>query len=138
MVDEERDFCLSEDVCETAKHALKAIVADFTGSDAVPSDEEMMAAVERFIGKMPALHRKGWQWLVRALEMSPLAMGYRRKFSNLSRSEQVEVLQRYEASSNYIQRGTVLGLKNVLVLIFFTLPQVERLVGYDHNCLLEK
>jgi hypothetical protein len=129
-------FRLDDDVRGVTLHVIKALVSDYITEGPIPGDEELMKTVDTFIAKMPPLLRTGWQWMVRALEMSPLAMGYRRKFSNLSREEQVEVLLKYEDSQNYIQRGTVLGLKNLLVMIFFSIPEVENIIGYDHKCLL--
>jgi hypothetical protein len=132
-----KEFRLDNDVRVVTLHVLKALVADYITEGPIPADEQLLTTVDTFMNKMPPMLRTGWQWMVRALEMSPLAMGYRRKFTNLSREEQVEVLLKYEDSQNYVQRGTVLGLKNLLVMIFFSIPEIEDIIGYDHKCLLD-
>lgn len=131
------DFSLGDDVCQTIKNALSAIVHDFVDGGDKPDLDAVVQDVEDFIGGMPAMHRGGLTWMFKGLEMAPLAMGYRSKFSNLEREEQVDVLDRFEKSDNYVQRGTILGLKNVLVMIYFGRPEIEKILGYDHKCLTD-
>lgn len=129
--------CFSEDLCGVIKQVMLAIVADFIPKDKRPDDDRMVEMIDRFVTGMPSLYRSGFLLLLRGLEMSPLAMGYRSKFSNLTREQQVEVLDRYEQSELFIQRATVLGLKNLIVMVYFSEETVEKLLGYDHQCLLE-
>ena len=134
---EENETSLGEEVYEIIVQILKALVADFVEPGKGPSEEEMMAAAKDFLEGLPPLHRRGLAWMVRAVEVSPLTMGFRHRFSHLSRKEQVEVLERYEKSGNYLQRGMILGLKSLLLIVFYSLPRVEELLGYDYKCLLE-
>ena len=132
----EPDFRFGEAGFETMKNVFKAFVADFAEMEKRPDEDHLVREMEKYLGMIPSLYRMGIVWILRALEMAPLAMGFRRQFSNLDIDDQVKVLDAFEKSNNYLQRGIALGLKSIIIVIYFSEPEVEHALGYDHRCLL--
>ena len=131
------EFRLGEGAYETMKNVVAAMVADFVDAEK-PDDEQVMAELEKYVGSLPSMYRMGMVWILRSLEIAPLVMGYRSQFSNLSREDQVKVLDSFEKSSNYIQRSIILALKIAIMIIYFSEPEMERAIGYDHRCLISE
>lgn len=136
-MEEEDSFKFGESGYETIRNVLMALIADHVDADETPDENHALEEVERFVGALPSLYRMGVVWVLRGLEVAPYAMGYRSQFSNLAREDQINVLDSFEKSSNYIQRGIVMLLKSMLLLLYFSEPEMERALGYDHRCLLE-
>jgi hypothetical protein len=133
----EPGFKLGEGNYETMRSVLTAMIADHVDVEDAPDEDRVLSELEKFMGALPPLYRMGMVWLLRALEVAPLAMGYRRQFSNLSRKDQVKVLDSFEKSSNYVQRGMIMALKSPVMMIYFCQPEMEKALGYDHRCLAE-
>ncbi len=136
-VNEGQGFRLGEGNRETVRSLLRALASGFVAPEECPSEDRVIEDLEGSLMSLPSLYRGGLTLLIRGLEMAPLAMGYRKQFSGLEREDQVAVLESFEKSGNYIQRGTITSIKNLLVLSFFSQPEVEKAVGYDHRCLLD-
>ena len=133
----DQDFHLGEGGVETARNVFAAVIGDFVPPDRKPDEDHLVREFERYVGELPSLYQTGLVWILRAIEMAPLAMGHRRQFSNLPREDQVKVLEAFENSNNYVQRGVLLGIKTAVVVLFFSEPGMEEALGYDHRCLAD-
>ncbi len=136
-MESETGFKLGEGNYETMRAVLTAMIADHVDVEDVPDEDRVLSELEKFMGALPALYRMGMVLLLRALEAAPLAMGYLRQFSNLSREDQVKVLDAFEKSSNYVQRAMIMALKSPIMMVYFCEPEMEKALGYDHRCLVE-
>ena len=130
------EFHLGEGGVETLKSLIAAMIGDAVDAAEKPDECAVVREVEAYLGLLPALYRMGMVWILRALEVAPLALGYRHQFSNLPREDRVRVLKDFEASNNYVQRGIILALKSQIAIIYFSEPTMEAALGYDHSCLL--
>jgi hypothetical protein len=133
----ETSFKFGEGGYECMKNVIMATIADYAEMETRPDEEKLMREMELMLGSLPSLYRMGIVWILRALEMAPFAMGFRKQFSNLDRDEQVQVLDAFEKSANYVQRGIILALKSLVLMIYFSEPEVEQALGYDHKCLVQ-
>ena len=131
------EFKFGEGGYESMKNVIMATIADYAEMEARPDEERLMREMELMLGSLPSLYRMGIVWILRALEMAPLAMGHRKQFSNLERDDQVKVLDAFEKSANYVQRGIILALKSLVLVIYLSEPEVEQALGYDHKCLVD-
>lgn len=131
-------FKFGEGATETMKNFIAAVIGDVAGAEMEkkPDDCHVISELEDYVSYLPSLIRMGLVWLIRGLEVAPLAMGYRHQFSNLTRGEQVKVLKSFEDSQNYLQRGIMIALKSQVMIIYFSEPEVEAAIGYRHECLL--
>jgi hypothetical protein len=132
----EADYQFGEGVQTTVKNLISAMIADAVDVEK-PDLDRVLKEMERFVGGLPSLYRIGMSGIIKALEMAPMAMGYRHQFSNLPREDQVKVLVAFEASNNYLQRGMILSLKSIVLINYFSEPEMERALGYDHQCLVD-
>lgn len=130
------EFHFGEGAVETVKNLFAAIIGDAADIPVKPDPNHLVSELEAYMNYLPPLIRLGLVMIIRGMEVAPLALGYRRQFSNLSREDQVKALADFEASQNYVQRGVMIGLKGQLMIIYFSEPEVERALGYDHSCLL--
>lgn len=128
------EFKLGEGAFETMKSVVSAMIGDYVDTDK-PDDELIMDELEKYLGSLPSLYRMGIVWILRGLEVAPLAMGYRHQFSNLTSEDRVKVLDSFEKSNNYIQRGMAMALKTAIMVIYFSEPQMDKALDYDHSCL---
>jgi hypothetical protein len=129
------EFHLGEGGVETLKSLVAAMIGDAVDAAEKPDECAVVREVEAYLGLLPALYRMGMVWILRALEVAPLALGYRHQFSNLPREDRVQVLKDFEASNNYVQRGIILALKSQIAIVYFSEPTIEAALGYDHACL---
>ena len=134
----ESDFKFGEGGHETMKNVFNAVITGFADIEEKPDEDELVGEMEEFLATLPSLYRMGIVWILRVLEVAPYAMGHRQQFSSLARDDQVQVLESFEKSSNYVQRAIILALKSIVLLVYLSRPEVERALGYDHRCLLEK
>ena len=124
------EFSLGEGAGETMKNVVAAMIGDYVDVEK-PDDDRVMDEIEKYLGSLPSLYRMAMVWILRGLEVTPLAMGYRHQFSNLSREDQVKVLDAFEKSSNYIQRGIVMALKTAVVVVYFSEPEMEKALAEE-------
>lgn len=123
--------------------AAKNFLADFVDTmigNAVPLREKPSAKavaeeIELFLGRLPLVYRSGFNLILRAVEMGPVVLGFRRPFGRLQPEEKLEYLRRLEQSERYSHRVLSLLLKTVVFVIYFAHPAMEAAIGYDHHCL---
>ncbi len=133
------DFEFGEGNNETMRNMIAAMIHDFVDAPEKPDMDNVIREMEKYLGGMPSLYRSGMIWLLRALEVAPFAMGYRQQYSKLPREDQVKVLQSFENGSNYVQRMIIVSLKGSIIVTYFSEPEMERTLGYDHHsCLVAK
>jgi hypothetical protein len=89
------------------------------------------------MSRTTSLIRTGVLVLIKSLEMSTLAQGYRHTFTKLSPQEQKEYLIKMENSSTYPFRAMIMGLKTIILLIYFSTPEGQNAVGFDGKCYKE-
>jgi hypothetical protein len=130
------EFHFGEGATETVKNLFAAIIGDAADIPVKPDPDRLVSELEIYMSYVPPLIRMGLVMIIRGMEVAPLAMGYGRQFSNLSPEDRVKALAEFEASQNYVQRGVMIGLKGQLMIIYFSEPEVEQALGYDHSCLL--
>ena len=130
------EFHFGEGATETVKNLFAAMIGDAAEIPVKPDPNRLVSELENYLTYLPSLIRMGLVMIIRGMEVAPLAMGYGRQFSNLSPEDRVKALADFEASQNYVQRGVMIGLKGQLMIIYFSEPEVERALGYDHSCLL--
>lgn len=128
---------LSEATRETLRQFLLALIHREAEFSPKPELEKVLNDFELFLSKPSALIRTGILALLKALEMSTLAQGYRHTFSKLSPDEQKEYLNKLERSKSYAFRGLIMGIKTIMLIIYFSQPEAEKAVGYDGKCYKE-
>ncbi len=120
---------------ETLRNVVLVTIQREAEFEPKPDLERVLDKFEDMIGRTTIVIRTGVLMLVKSLEMSTLAQGYRHTFSKLSPEEQKEYLNKMEGSSTYAFRGIVMGVKTLILLIYFSEPEAEAAVGYDGKCL---
>ena len=130
------EFHFGEGATETVKNLFAAIIGDAAELPVKPDPCRLVSELEAYMSHLPSLIRTGLVLIIHGMEVAPLALGYRHQFSNLSRADQVKALADFEVSQNYVQRGIMMGLKSQIMIIYFSEPEVEQALGYDHSCLL--
>lgn len=130
------EFHFNEATAQTVKNLFAAVIGDAAEMPVKPTPERLVSELEAYMGRLPALVRMGLLMIIKGMEVAPVAMGYGRQLSNLSPEDRVKALAEFEASQNYVQRGMLMGLKGQLMIIYFSEPEVEQALGYDHSCLL--
>jgi hypothetical protein len=128
---------LSDATRETIRQFLLAMIhrdADFSPK---PDLEKVVNEYDEMVTTAPTLQRMSIIALLKSLELSTIAQGYRHTFSKLSPEEQKEYLYKMENSSNYAFRGIVLGVKTIAFMCYFSEPEAEKAIGYDGKCLVE-
>ena len=128
---------LSDANRETIRQLILTMIhreADFSPK---PDLEKVVNEMDEMIGTAPTIQRMSIIALVKSLELSTIAQGYRHTFSKLSPEEQKEYCYKMENSSNYAFRGIVLGVKTLAFICYFSEPEAEKALGYDGKCLTE-
>jgi hypothetical protein len=88
-------------------------------------------AFDRWMAASPAINARGMRALLLAIEVMPLAMGYRRRFRSLPVEERARFLRAIEHSSNKHLRQLTKVLKGAAFLSYYGDDAVMRQVGYD-------
>jgi len=114
-----------------------ATVGHAASRDARPDEQAVLADTQAFVSNLPVPYRVGLLLLFSGLQFMPLIIGYRRCFTSLSRSEQTSFLNRLENSRFYACRAVSLALKCTAIVSYFAQPEVEKALGYSHDCLVE-
>jgi len=131
-------FSFGEGSFETMKNMVSALVCDFVEEEHRPDLDGVVSEIEDYMSGLPSIYRTAVEWSLRGLEAAPLLMGYRKQFGSLDLEDRVKVLESFEKSGNYLQRGLIVMLKVLVSVVFFSEPGIERAVGYDHKCLLDR
>lgn len=128
---------LSDTNRETIRQFILAMIhreADFSPK---PDLEKVVNEFDELVSTLPTLIRMSLITLIKSLELSTIAQGYRHTFSKLSPEEQKEYLYKMEKSTNYAFRTIILGIKTLVFLCYFSEPEAEKAVGYDGKCLVD-
>ncbi|HEX4719970.1 MAG TPA: hypothetical protein VH300_15700 [Thermoleophilaceae bacterium] len=108
--------------------------------DTVAAPEPLLPAVartdcafafDRWMAASPALNARGMRALLLALEVTPLARGYRRRFRQLPVDDRVRFLEDIERSPNRQLRQLMKVMKAAAFLAYYGDDTVMRRVGYD-------
>jgi hypothetical protein len=109
--------------------ALEAIVPEGAGLPGSAADAAVEAGVRAFC------ESAGFAWLglaLRLLDASPwLVPPFRaHRFSRLPLEERVRLLEAHEQSRFFPRRAAVHALKQVVMLAYYSRPEVEAALGY--------
>lgn len=132
------EYRLGEATRETLRQFVLAMIhreADFSPK---PDMDKVLDDFEKLMYRTTSLIRAGVLVLIKSLEMSTLAQGYRHTFTKLSPQEQKEYLIKMENSSTYPFRAMIMGLKTLILMIYFSTPEGQNAVGFDGKCYKEK
>src|SRR2546423_5583657 len=88
-------------------------------------------AFDRWMAASPALNARGMRALLLALEVMPLARGYRRRFRRLAVDDRVRFLEDLEHSRNQQLRQLMKVMKGAAFLAYYGDDTVMCRVGYD-------
>jgi hypothetical protein len=88
-------------------------------------------AFDRWMAAGPALNARGMRALLLAIELLPLAMGYRRRFRRLAPAERKRFLDAVDHSRVAQLRQLAKVLKGAALLSYYGDDAVMRRVGYD-------
>jgi len=131
------EFRMSDANRETIRQFILAMIHREADFDPKPDLEKVVNLYDEMISTLPTLLRGSMNVLIKTLELSTIAQGYRHTFSHLSPEQQKQYLYKMENSSNYAFRGVMLGVKTMALLVYFSEPEAEKAVGYDGKCLVE-
>lgn len=95
-------------------------------------------AFDRWMAASPAINARGVRALLLALEVMPLALGYRGRFRRLAVDERVRFVKAVERSQNRHLRQLVKVLKGAAFLAYYGDDDVMRRVGYDAQANVER
>ena len=108
--------------------------------DTVAAPEPLLPAVsrtdaafffDRWMAASPRLNAIGMRALLHALELLPLALGYRGRLRRLPVAERVSFIDRVEHSGNRHVRQLTKLLKGAAFLAYYGDDAVMRQIGYD-------
>jgi len=122
---------------ETIRNFIQAMIHREADFEPKPDLDKVVDSYDQFVSRLPTIIRTSFSALVKALEMSTIAQGYRHTFNRLSPEDQKAYLNKMENSHNYMFRGIVLGVKTLALIVYFSEPEAEKAVGYDGKCLVE-
>ena len=128
---------LSEANRETIRQFLLTMIHRDADFEPKPALERVLNLCDEFVTDLPTLIRASMFMLIKSLELSTIAQGYRHTFSKLSPEQQKEYLLKMENSSSYAFRGVILGIKSLAFIVYFSEPEAEKAVGYDGKCLTD-
>ena len=95
-------------------------------------------AFDRWMAAGPAVNALAMRALLLALEVVPLAMGYRRRFRRLPVDDRVRFVKAIERSPSRHLRQLTKALKGAAFLAYYGDDGVMRRVGYDAEANLER
>jgi hypothetical protein len=95
-------------------------------------------AFDRWMAGSPALNARGMRALLLALELAPLALGYRNRFRRLEPETRAEFLAVLERNPSRQLRQLTKLLKGAAFLSYYGDDAVMRRVGYDAAANVER
>ncbi len=137
MENNDQSFQLGQSQREVLGLFIDSLIHRAVDLESKPELNRVVEQVEDFISGLPALHRWGVKMLMRLLDLGPVVWGYRHQFSNLEHEDRVSFLKAFESHDSYGPRAMMLALKSMVLVIYFSMPEIEQGIGYDHNCLLD-
>jgi len=109
-----------------------------SGVGAVPgaADVNLAAVVESRIGDYPPAIQRMLQMMITGFDMSGVMSPMVRPFHRMSQAQRERYMDLVEGMRLSAQRDLVVGLKAMLTIAYFSLPEVEKVIGYDGLPLL--
>ena len=95
------------------------------------SHTDAAAFVNTWLDIAPRVNAGGLRVAILALEVGPLAMGYRHRLRRLQRADRVDFLQKIERHKAPPIRQAVKALKGVAFLCYYGDDAVMKQLGYD-------
>ena len=94
-------------------------------------DTDAVAFFAKWLDLAPKLNAAGLRAAVAALEMGPLALGYRRRLRKLPRAQRVDYLLALERHRAPPVRQAVKALKGIAFLCYYGDDAIMKRLGYD-------
>ena len=130
------EYKLGESARKTLTNMVNAVLGAWVDPKEKPTEESFLCEFTKMLAVVPAIYRFGIVMMLKGLEVSPLTLGFRRRFSNLSVEDQVKVLEELEGSKIYLRRA-IIGLKTMALMTYLSTAEMEKAMDYDHHrCLL--
>ena len=131
------EYKLGESACKTLTNMINATIGAWVDPQEKPTEESFLCEFTKVLAVLPAIYRFGILMMLKGLEVSPLTLGFRRRFSKLAIEDQIKVLEELEGSKIYLRRA-IIGLKSMVLMTYLSTAEMEKALGYDHHrCLLE-
>lgn len=94
------------------------------------TDAGLVRYIDRYVGRMPASQQRLMRLLFQAVEHSPALFGpTRARFTRLTATERVAVLEAMSRSRIYFRRVMFLSLRTMLTMGYLAHPEVARRIG---------
>lgn len=123
---------------ETEKRVVRAIA-----SGAIPdggelgidvADVNVIPAVEALFNGLEGDYRFGMRMLLKIFDFLPFLTIFKfKRFSNLSRDDQVRVLKKWHDSNIYYFRALYIAITSFAYMGFYTDDKVRDVLGYDSH-----
>jgi len=119
--------------------ARRIVAADRDDSVLSPDDARVAEFIDGYLVTMrPALRRDFLRLLGYTEHLAPLACGYLERFTDLSPTDQDEVLRALEASRFDQLRAGFQALKSIVVMGYYRDPRTFAILGYGGPFVVEK
>lgn len=104
---------------------------------AAPEAGVLAQRIEEFVVRLGTQSVIGFGMLLVVFDLSvPLTWGRLTRFVSLSRDERVRYLRAWDESRLYLRRAMLLLLKTVVTMVYGSLPEVQRAIGYAPGNIL--
>ena len=109
-------------------------------ADAVVSPEPALPPVDRtdaaaalddWLTRAPRVNAAALRAAINALDLGPLALGFRKRLRNLDPDQRASYLRKLETSSSAPVRQATKALKGIAFLTYYGDDRVMRTLGYD-------
>ena len=98
---------------------------------AAPEARALTAKIEEFVVRLGTESIVGFGLLLVVFDLSVLLVwGRPTRFVSLARYERVRYLRAWDESRLYLRRAMLLLLKTVVTMVYGSLPEVQRAIGY--------
>ena len=100
--------------------------------DLPPVDQtDATRALESWLDQAPKLNALALRAAIRALDVAPLALGFRRRLRHLDNAQRARYLDILEHSSQAAVRQATKALKGIAFLTYYGDDHIMRTLGYD-------
>ena len=122
-----------------------AIFTAFAATVVAPEPElpavdrtDAVAALDDWLARAPRPHAAGLRAAIVALDLSPFALGFRKRLARLDEQQRARWLDRVEHSSRAPARQAVKALKGIAFLCYYGDDGIMRTLGYDADANLRR
>ncbi len=123
---------MSSPLLPPVRAPFRALAATFVPEAAALGEREwadVEAIVEQALGERPANLRRQIVFLIRALELMPVAR-FGRRFTHLDAARRTRVLGRLERSPLLLLRRGIWGLRTLAFMGYYARPAAADAIGY--------